>query len=290
MVPDSVWCKSTAVLTDAFVATRCCRLESTDENRGERTPVVSSLTKFPGSRSIGMLMGVIAVLCCCAGVADAGWFVPENRIAWQAWQRGDDAASLQHWDYSSKGIFGRATVLLKMGRLREAERGFRQALNAAAGLKPAYIASIWYNLGNCLYREGALQPARQAWRQALQYQPGHVKAAHNLALLEGLLKRRRKHEPNSSSSLSSAPKHKDKGGKQDHGDQQQAENGIPGADKSGKQSKTGEGNGGGEEEEAGMKQAEQAAASVRDSMDLFLRNRMAEKAAPAMPSRRGMPW
>jgi len=244
--------------------------------------------QVPGVR--GQMIALVVILFCGSGLADAGWFVPENRIAWQAWRHGDDAVSLQHWDYSSKGIYGRATVLFKMGHLREAERGFRQALNAAAGLKPDYIASVWYNLGNCLYREGALQQAREAWRQALQYHPGHVKAVHNLALLEGLLKQQRKQAGDNSPASGPAPDRAQHGPrkKQQHGDRRQTAAGSPVGSDNSKPKQVEQG--GGEGDMTGMEQAKRAAASVRDSMDVFLKHRLAEKSGNAMPARRGAPW
>lgn len=237
-------------------------------------------------RQAAVLMGIVlmGMLCSCSGLAEAGWFVPENRIAWQAWRHGDDVASLQHWDNSSKGMYGRATVLLKMGRLREAERGFRQALDAAAGLKPAYIASIWYNLGNCLYRQGDLQAAREAWRQALGYHPGHVKAAHNLALLDALLKQQ--HSP--AGRASTAGRTQQRAGKKQQQKEQQMAAGSAVAGKHSQTSKTAQG--GGEDDMTGLNRTKRQAAAVRDSMDLFLKHRLAEKSAPALPSRRGEPW
>ncbi|MDQ6959450.1 MAG: tetratricopeptide repeat protein [Mariprofundaceae bacterium] len=231
------------------------------------------------------VIGFICMLLCCSSGAYAGWFVPENRIAWQAWHDNDDTTSLEHWDYSSKGMFGRATVLMRMGRLREAERGFRQAMEDAGGLEPAYIASVWYNLGNCLYQEGALKQAQEAWRQALQYNPEHAKAAHNLAVVGGLLKRRREqmNHANSTSRL----KQKGKSRKQTHGDQRQAENGLPISGKDGKTRKGEHGDGGNVKT---MSQAEREVNGVRDSMDVFLRHRLAEKSARTAPFRRGPPW
>ena len=230
------------------------------------------------------MIALVIILCCGSGQADAGWFVPENRIAWQAWQRGDDAGSLQHWDQSSKGVYGRATVLLGMGRLREAERGFRQALDLAAGLKPDYIASIWYNLGNCLYREGALQQAREAWHQALSYDAGHAKAAHNLALLDAFLKQRR--VPGGSAAASGRKARS--AGRRRQAEQQSMAADAGSADQHQRSRKTEQG--GGSTDMAGLNQAKRNAAAVRDRMDLFLKHRLAGKSASALPARRGAPW
>jgi len=230
-------------------------------------------------------MLLMSVWCCPVG-AYAGWFIPENRIAWQAWHAGDDKASLKHWDHSSKGMYNRATVLMSMGHLREAERGFRQALSDAGGLKSAYIASIWYNLGNCLYAEGALKQAEKAWRQVLQYDPKHAKAAHNLAVVEGMLKRRSEQTKNAD--FSSRMKQKGKRKKQEHHGKRQAEDALSA---SGKEAKGRQGeyhsNGG---KVKSMSQAEQEVNGVHDSMEMFLRHRLAEKPARTTPIRRGPPW
>jgi len=239
--------------------------------------------------SVGSFQWVVILICmilCHSFVAEAGWFVPENRIAWQAWYEGNETVSLLHWDDSSKGMFGRATVLMRMGRLREAERGFRQALADAAGLEPAYIASIWYNLGNCLYAEGALKQARQAWRQTLQYNPEHSKAAHNLTIVGNLLKSRREQPKNANAMSRMVQKKKRK--KPAHGGDSQAENGLSVAGKDAEMRKREQDGGGGSVKN--ISQAEREVNSVHDGMDVFLRNRLAEKSARTVPSRRGPPW
>lgn len=220
---------------------------------------------------LAILMGM---LFCYPYPAYAGWFIPENRIAWQEWEKGDYTASLKHWDHSSKGMFGRATVLMRMGHLREAERDFRQALDVAAGLNPAYIARIWYNLGNCLYAEGALEQAQEAWHQALQYHPEHAKTAHNLTVVENLLKHRRAQMKDTRAPF--IPRQSGKSGKQMQGGKLE------------KGEKEGYGDDGGNV--ATMSQTQQEVNGVRDAMDVFLRHRLAEKSARTIPVRRGPPW
>ncbi len=243
-------------------------------------------TQKPGFRGQLAVISFIAMLLCHASVAEAGWFVPENRIAWQAWHNGDDTVSLKHWDRSSKGIFGRATVLLRMGHPREAARDFRQALAGAVGLGPAYIASIWYNLGNSLYAEGALRQARRAWCQALRYNPGHAKAAHNLAIVGGLLKRRHERPRNANAASRTMQSRKRK--KQVHDDGSQFGNGLPVSGKDA-QTRRGEKNGDGGNVK-NISQAEREVNAVHDSMALFMRHRLSEKPVRAAPSRRGPPW
>jgi len=239
--------------------------------------------------SVGSFQWSVILICmilCHSFVAEAGWFVPENRIAWQAWHDGNETASLKHWDDSSKGMFGRATVLMRMGHLREAERGFRQALDAAGGLEPVYIASIWYNLGNCLYAEGALKQAGQAWHQALQYNPEHSKAAHNLAIVGDLLQSKREQSKNANATSHMMQKRKRK--KPAHDGNSQAENGLSVTGKDAETRKGEQDGGGGDVKN--ISQAEREVNSVHDGMDVFLRNRLAEKSARTVPSRRGPPW
>jgi len=253
---------------------------------GSYQPEVSSCHAVRRAWFAMLSVILISMLLDCVSEAEAGWFVPENRIAWQAWHEGNETASLKHWDDSSKGMFGRATVLMRKGHLREAERGFRQALDAAVGLEPAYIASIWYNLGNCLYAEGALKQARNAWRQALQYNPEHAKAAHNLAIVGDLLENRRKQPENANATSRMAQKKKRK--KPAHGGDSQTENGLSVAGKDA-ETRKGEQDRGGEDVK-NISQAEREVNSVHDGMDVFLRNRLAEKPARTAPFRRGPPW
>jgi len=233
-----------------------------------------------------LIVMLVGILLCHAPEAEAGWFVPENRIAWQAWRNGDDTLSLKHWDHSSEGMFGRATVLLSMGHPRGAARDFRQALAGAVGLGPAYIASIWYNLGNSLYAEGALQQARQAWHQALRYNPAHTKAAHNLAIVGDLLKGRRSRSQNANAASRMMQSRKRE--KSMHDGSSQGGVGLP---VSGNAAETRKGGGNGDGGNVkNISQAEREVNTVHDSMGLFLRHRLSEKPVRAVPSRRGPPW
>lgn len=131
--------------------------------------------------------------------AQESWFYRDNQIAYRMYQAGQYRQALAHWDKSAQGWFGRGSVLMKMGRMHEAEQAFRRSLalmpeiEAAGSLEgppgddAGFIASIWYNLGNCLYAQEALRPASKAWRSALNYEPEHAKARHNLEIVERLL-------------------------------------------------------------------------------------------------------
>jgi len=235
-----------------------------------------------GVRNCLAFIVVLGILLCCPSGAAAGWFVRENQVAWQAWRDGDDKTSLEHWDHSSKGLFGRATVLMRKGRLKEAERGFHQALSASAGLEPKYIASIWYNLGNCLYAEGALTQAREVWRQALSYNPDHTGAAHNLAVVEGLLQQQREQQ-RGAPAMSRATRNRKK---QHNKNRQMEKAAASGQDKRTDKKKHDEAGGGVQS----VSQAERELNSIGDSMSIFLRHRLAEKGAPSASTRRGHPW
>ena len=53
---------------------------------------------------------------------------------------------------------------------------------AAESGDPVVEAQAWYNLGNALYRRQQLQPALEAYKQALRRNPADVDAKHNLEL------------------------------------------------------------------------------------------------------------
>ena len=66
--------------------------------------------------------------------------------------------------------------------LGEAARA-EQAFAAAIQLSPRW-ADAWVNYGLARYRQGAIEDARAAMREALRYAPGHATAKANLAALE----------------------------------------------------------------------------------------------------------
>jgi hypothetical protein len=176
-------------------------------------------------------MQVLVLLLAWPGVADAGWFVSNNQVAYQLSRRGHDHQALHYWDGSATGWYGRGTALLHLGRLRQAEHAFRQSLalaphktgfsdNLAMPLvsRPGFMASVWYNLGNALYAQGKLVQARQAWLAAVRYQPGHAKARHNLEIVNRLLNERQRQERQQLAGLTAAKQKKPgQGGKQASG-------------------------------------------------------------------------
>ncbi|MXX77623.1 MAG: tetratricopeptide repeat protein, partial [Gemmatimonadales bacterium] len=54
---------------------------------------------------------------------------------------------------------------------------FRAAVESG---DPELAAAAWYNLGNTLYRQGALPESLEAFKQALRADPADADAKHNL--------------------------------------------------------------------------------------------------------------
>jgi hypothetical protein len=134
------------------------------------------------------------------GLARAGWFERGNQIAYRLAREGHNNQALPYWDHSAEGLYGRGTALMHLGRMREAEQAFREALALAphktgfsdqlempVKRRPHFMASVWYNLGNTLYAQDELAAARDAWLKALDFEPGHAKASHNLAIVDHLI-------------------------------------------------------------------------------------------------------
>ena len=176
---------------------------------------------FARSSSRLFAVQMLVLLLAWPGVADAGWFVSNNQLAYRLSQQGHDHQALHYWDGSATGWYGRGTALLHLGRLRQAEHAFRQSLalaphktgfsdNLAMPLvsRPGFMASVWYNLGNVLYGQGELVQARQAWLAALRYQPGHAKARHNLEIVNRLLNERQRQEQQQLAGLTAAKQKK----------------------------------------------------------------------------------
>ncbi|HKJ82487.1 MAG TPA: tetratricopeptide repeat protein [Mariprofundaceae bacterium] len=158
--------------------------------------------RLPGHMAVRRLLTVLSGLLLLAGLpvtAQAGWFYRDNQVAYQLYEKGENRQALDHWDESAQGQFGKGVVLMRMGRMHEAEEAFRTSLElmphqmkasgdvAGSPDDPGFLASIWYNLGNCLYGQGELRPASKAWRTALNYLPDHAKARHNLKVVKRLL-------------------------------------------------------------------------------------------------------
>jgi Ca-activated chloride channel homolog len=112
---------------------------------------------------------------------------PAQAYAWRdLWERPDQQAYqvLQHGDAKS------AARLFKDPRWQGVAH-YRAGDYAAAatGFGSGHDPDALYNQGNALAHAGKLEEAAQAYRQALQQQPSHEDARHNLKIVEDLLKR-----------------------------------------------------------------------------------------------------
>ena len=175
-----------------------------------------------------LFAAAMALMLAWPGQAQAGWFVRDNEIAYRLARQGHDGRALQYWDHSAEGLYGKGTALMHLGRIREAEQAFRDALALAphktgfsdqlempVNQRPHFMASVWYNLGNALYAQGELAAARDAWLQALALEPGHAKASHNLKIVDRLLGARERDAQPPPTGLPGSGKHKPgKGGNQ----------------------------------------------------------------------------
>lgn len=179
----------------------------------------------PGARML--LAAGLALMLAWPNPARAGWFVRDNAIAYDLVRQGQDRQALAHWDLSAKGLYGRGTTLMHLGRIREAEQAFREALALAprktgfsdqlampVNRRPHFMASVWYNLGNALYAQDELVAARDAWIKALGFEPGHAKAKRNLAIVDRLLGARERREAPTPAGLPGHVKRKPAGGSQ----------------------------------------------------------------------------
>ncbi len=267
------------------------------------------------------------------------WFYHDNMIAYTLYHDGQYKRSLAHWDRTSNGSFGRGVALMHLGRMYDAEQAFRlclhlmpqvNVLGAIGGpvVHKGFLASIWYNLGNTLYAQHKLKQAAAAWRKALDYQPGHTKARHNLEVVNRLLGKSvesednplglgGKHQPagpgkgqGSGSGKGSKPKQpsgKQGGGKHQGGGKQQAKSGErhrqgTGKDKqqggqgrgshapNGQQkNQTGKGRGA-PAKDISVLQTENELRMVQEGVNVFMRHRLNEKHGRVGPPYRGPAW
>ena len=96
-----------------------------------------------------------------------------NSLAYDAMQAGDPALALNYFDRvlvispdKSNAHFNHAFVSEELGRLEDAERGFRAAIAIEEKMDRA-----WYGLGLVLIRQGRLEDALAALQRNTQLQP-----------------------------------------------------------------------------------------------------------------------
>jgi len=91
---------------------------------------------------------------------------------------GADPGAGDHRDLDLRGIFAQACDLYGKG-------DFASAIERFEAIKAAGVenAAVYYNMGNCYYREGQLGRAAAGYRRALMLAPRDADARANLALI-----------------------------------------------------------------------------------------------------------
>ncbi len=192
---------------------------------------------------------LLLVLPLVALVWRRGWLViivltvlvqpqPAQAFTWNdLWARPDQQAyqALQHGDAKS------AARLFKDPRWQGVAH-YRAGDYAAAvaGFGSEHKPDALYNQGNALAHAGKLEEAAQAYRQALQQQPSHEDARHNLKIVEDLLKSQQQ-ENKSEQDKNKNDQQQDQKSQQTQGqsgqDQQQTQDGQQGQAQSQQQTK-----------------------------------------------------
>ena len=78
-----------------------------------------------------------------------------------------------------------AVLLIRQGKLADAERELREAIRGAPALDMAY-----YTLGNLLARQGRFQDALPVFREAVRLRPGEADWRMRLSRVETILAQR----------------------------------------------------------------------------------------------------
>ncbi len=111
---------------------------------------------------------------------------PAQAFTWDdLWARPDQQAyqALQHGDAKSAARLFKDPRWQGVAHYRAGDYAA-----AAAGFSSDHKPDALYNQGNALAHAGKLEEAAQSYRQALQQQPSHQDARHNLKIVEDLLK------------------------------------------------------------------------------------------------------
>ena len=117
---------------------------------------------------------------------------PAQAFAWSdLWARPDQQAyqALQHGDAKSAARLFTDPRWQSVAHYRAGDYAA-----AATEFSREHQPDALYNQGNALAHAGKLEEAAQAYRQALQQQPSHEDARHNLKIVEDLLKRRQQNK------------------------------------------------------------------------------------------------
>jgi cytochrome c-type biogenesis protein CcmH/NrfG len=107
-----------------------------------------------------------AILAACASQHTRELSMPDQALAAREVNREEHLRALQQ-----------AEALYLSGRLKEAQAAFEQLTHTYPR-----NAEIWFRLGNTLMKEGDYDDAAIALQNAMSFDPGHGRAALNLAL------------------------------------------------------------------------------------------------------------
>lgn len=82
-----------------------------------------------------------------------------------------------------------SSSLYKIGDYSRAKRELAKALVNPSQIEDSTLLSnLYYNMGNCYFRQDSLVEAIQMYEKALQYDPNDIEAKYNLELARALLK------------------------------------------------------------------------------------------------------
>lgn len=118
---------------------------------------------------------------------------PVQAFDWaDLWQTADQQAARSY----AQGDFPQAAQQFRDSRWKAAALYRAGEFDAAASqLENPQTADDWYNRGNALARAGGLAEALKSYRAALQAEPSHVDARHNLELVEQALRQQQQEAP-----------------------------------------------------------------------------------------------
>lgn len=88
--------------------------------------------------------------------------------------------------------FNIASALYKQNKYDKAIAAYMKAVEKAK--EPAFLAKIWYGLGNAYFKSDSLLKAIECYKRSLEYDPNDKDAKYNLELARALLKELAKKE------------------------------------------------------------------------------------------------
>lgn len=133
-----------------------------------------------------ILMATAALLALLAAACSRAVPSP-NEEANRLYQSGDYAAALELYQRAQAERPDLPELHYNAGnalhRLERYDRAAQEARLALSAQDPQLLAKAYYNLGNHLYRQGALRDALDAYKNALIHDPSDQEAKHNLEVV-----------------------------------------------------------------------------------------------------------